>query len=93
MKHLTIVAALEYLAPGAQYTIVDNQITWECDLPQPSDSEIERVGLLIENRISRKNNYPPIGDQLDALYHAGVFPAEMAAKIKAVKDAYPLGSN
>jgi len=33
--------------------------------------------------------YPSIGDQLDALFHAGVFPAEMAAKLQAVKDKYP----
>ena len=33
--------------------------------------------------------YPAIGDQLDALFHAGVFPAEMAAEIQAVKDANP----
>ena len=36
----------------------------------------------------RRMEYPYIGDQLDALYHAGVFPTEMAAKIKAVKDKY-----
>ena len=39
-----------------------------------------------EKRISE---YPPIGDQLDALFHAGVFPAEMAALIQAVKNKYP----
>ena len=39
-----------------------------------------------ENRVSE---YPPIGDQLDALYHAGVFPDAMAASIKAIKDKYP----
>jgi hypothetical protein len=33
--------------------------------------------------------YPPIGDQLDALFHAGVFPVEMAALVQAVKDKYP----
>jgi len=33
--------------------------------------------------------YPPIGDQLDALFHAGVFPPEMSAQIQAVKDKYP----
>ena len=33
--------------------------------------------------------YPEIGDQLDALYHAGVIPADMAAKIKKVKDDNP----
>lgn len=37
----------------------------------------------------RSLEYPSIGDQLDALYKAGVFPADMAAKIKAVKDKYP----
>ena len=33
--------------------------------------------------------YPKIGDQLDALYHAGVFPDDMAAQLKAVKVKYP----
>ena len=37
----------------------------------------------------RKAAYPDIGDQLDSLYHAGVFPDDMAAKLKAVKDANP----
>jgi len=37
----------------------------------------------------RVTEYPPIGDQLDALFKAGVFPAEMAAVIQAVKDKYP----
>ena len=37
---------------------------------------------------NRQPDYPPIGDQLDALYHAGVFPKEMADKLKAVKDKY-----
>lgn len=38
---------------------------------------------------SRLAAYPPIGDQLDALFHAGVFPPEMAAKIQEVKNKYP----
>ena len=40
----------------------------------------------------RRVEYPDIGDQLDALYHAGVFPEDMANKIKAVKDKYPKNS-
>ena len=39
----------------------------------------------------RVQEYPPIGDQLDALFKAGVFPAEMATAIQAVKDKYPKG--
>ena len=42
-------------------------------------------------RMNRMMEYPPIGDQLDALYHAGAFPADMAAKIKKVKDDNPKG--
>ena len=38
---------------------------------------------------NRKPEYPPIGDQLDALFHAGVFPADMAVQLQAVKDKYP----
>jgi hypothetical protein len=39
----------------------------------------------------RAAEYPAIGDQLDALFHAGVFPADMAAVLQAVKDKYPKG--
>ena len=39
----------------------------------------------------RDRVYPSIGDQLDALFHAGVFPPEMAAQLKAVKTAHPKG--
>jgi hypothetical protein len=53
------------------------------NLKHPDPSALETVD---ENR---RMEYPYIGDQLDALYHAGVFPSEMTAKIKAVKDKYP----
>jgi len=42
-----------------------------------------------EWELDRKAHYPSIGDQLDALFHAGVFPEEMADQIQAVKNAYP----
>ena len=42
-------------------------------------------------KFSRVSEYPTIGDQLDALYHAGVFPDDMAAQIQAVKERYPKG--
>ena len=50
--------------------------------------EMDKVAY-IEKRVAE---YPPIGDQLDALFHAGVFPQEMADKIQAVKNKYPKGS-
>ena len=38
---------------------------------------------------ARNRQYPPLGDQLDDLYHAGVFSAKMTAKLKKVKDDNP----
>ena len=40
---------------------------------------------------TRKPLYPDIGDQLDDLYHAGAFSADMTAKLKKVKDDNPKG--
>lgn len=39
--------------------------------------------------VQRRKNYPSFGDQLDALFKAGLFPEDMAAKIQAVKDQFP----
>ena len=56
------------------------------------DAKIEELKVewkAEEWKRKRVSSYPEIGDQLDALYHAGLFPKEMAAKLKAVKDKYP----
>jgi len=39
----------------------------------------------------RAREYPPIGDQLDALWKGGDAAAEMLAKVQAVKTKYPKG--
>jgi len=52
----------------------------------------ERAALaLTKYQRDRAAEYPAIGDQLDALFHAGVFPADMAATLQAVKNKYPKG--
>jgi hypothetical protein len=52
----------------------------------------EQVRLArLKYQSDRAAAYPSIGDQLDALFKAGVFPADMAATIQAVKDKYPKG--
>lgn len=45
--------------------------------------------ILLSYAEKRRIEYPSIGDQLDSLYHSGVFSDEMTATIKAVKDKYP----
>ena len=56
---------------------------------EKSFAEIQRT----QYQIARAAAYPSIGDQLDALFHAGVFPPDMAAIIQAVKDAHPKEGN
>jgi hypothetical protein len=57
------------------------------------EAEIERIKNFehptLEYMKNRHQSYPAIGDQLDALFHAGVFPPEMAAQIQTVKDQFP----
>ena len=48
--------------------------------------ELEKAN---EYKEVREMKYPEIGDQLDDLYHAGVFSADMTAKLKKVKDDNP----
>jgi hypothetical protein len=64
--------------------------------PLPSEDDVivefERVKQYYQNieyQRQRVPEYPSIGDQLDALFHAGVFPPEMAEQIQAIKDKYP----
>ena len=44
-----------------------------------------------EYKYNRQAEYPPIGDQLDALWKGGEAAAEMLAKVQAVKNKYPKG--
>ena len=43
-------------------------------------------------KYKRAAEYPPIGDQLDALWKGGDAAAEMLAKVQAVKTKYPKGT-
>lgn len=45
--------------------------------------------LASDYRALRAAEYPPIGDQIDALFHAGVLSPDLAAQISAVKAKYP----
>jgi len=70
----------------AEYNDLD---CWTDPSTKPTWAEVSADMALEDTRGSRKNEYPNIGDQLDALFHAGVFPEDMAAQIQAVKDKYP----
>ena len=70
--------------------------SWNIDAPEPTEKELEAAWDAYEAneaatayKAKRLAEYPPIGNQLDALFKAGVMPEDMAAQIQAVKDKYP----
>jgi len=73
---------------GVIRDMTPEEIKYREEVEADSKKEQEEYAK-VKYKDDRKEAYPEIGDQLDALYHAGVFPKEMADKIKAVKDANP----
>jgi hypothetical protein len=101
MNSIEIGVAINSLAPTARFRISGEQnwgnVEWLDDTPpnitqEQVETELARlraIEVANQHQPLRKKEYPSIGDQLDALFHAGAFPADMAAKIQAVKDKYP----
>ena len=94
---ITKVDALQSLTPGAAWVLRGDDLEWlDTKQTRPTDAEIAAEVTRLQAEYDAKEyarkrapEYPPIGDQLDALFKAGAFPADMAAKIQAVKDKYP----
>jgi hypothetical protein len=93
------IQAIQSLVPGAEVSVAvhDDSVTWiNYENPPITDEQIaaeqQRLQMIDdwhEYRRNRATEYPTIQEQLDALYHAGVFPPEMSARIRAVKEKYP----
>ena len=79
---LKLYPNIEKIIGDTAYDKDGNEVVYDEALVQ---AEIDKVAYIER----RQAEYPPIGDQLDALFHAGVFPPEMAAQIQAIKDKYP----
>lgn len=96
-KWLARDIALNNLRPDAQWVSRGDEVEWlDTEQTQPTEVELNAEITKVQNDYTakqyqrdRKEEYPSIGDQLDALFHAGVFPEEMAAQIQAIKDKYP----
>ena len=87
-----LVSAQEIIDPvdantkrGPVVTKIDGEkitVTHTVVLKTPED-------LIIDVRDARRSAYPPIGDQLDALWKGGAEMAAMKQKIDDVKSAHP----
>ncbi len=54
-------------------------------------TKLQAAHVATQYQRDRAVAYPPIGDQLDALWKGGAAAAEMLVQIQAVKDRYPKG--
>ena len=71
------------------FDIQGNPVTVDNTLVQAELARLQAEYEAKEYQRKRVLEYPSIGDQLDALFHAGVFPEDMAEQIQAIKDKYP----
>jgi hypothetical protein len=80
--------------PGDRFAWVDRQLTKVFTLRE-EDRVAGELALAEHRRTEyqrqRASEYPPIGDQLDAIWKGGDAAAEMVAKVQAVKSKYPKG--
>ena len=96
---ITLFHAIQSLVPGAEVSVgmYDQKIEWHrpdtapvtLEQIQVEQQRLQQAYDWQEYQRNRAKEYPSIQEQLDALYHAGVFPAAMAARIRAVKEKYP----
>jgi hypothetical protein len=96
---ITLFHAIQSLVPGAEVSVglYDQTITWHrpetapvtLEQIQAEQQRLQQAYDWNEYQRNRAREYPSIQEQLDALYHAGVFPPAMAARIQAVKAKYP----
>jgi hypothetical protein len=85
------------LRPNSEWVLRGDEIEWlDTEQSRPTDAEIATELARLQQEYEDKEyqrkrviEYPSIGDQLDALFHAGVFPSDMAEQIQAIKDKYP----
>lgn len=71
-------------------SIIDDHATKKAEQEAANQAEVDaQTALGAKYESKRQQEYPSVGDQLDALFHAGTFDATMTATLQAVKDKYP----
>ena len=92
---MNIAKAIQYLRPGAQWVLRDDDLEWlDTEQTQPTEAEItaEVARLQAEYEANeyqrqRASAYPSMADQLDKIYHEGI--DAWKAEINVVKTNFP----
>jgi hypothetical protein len=92
--------AIINLRPGAAWSLDGDDysgLEWlDQEQTKPTEQElVEETERVVQEQLrnlyqrKRRLEYPPLGDQLDALWKGGDAAEEMLAKVQAIKDKYP----
>lgn len=88
-----ILDAVTLLRPGTKWNLSGNSLTQAIDdsprVSVPTWEEIQTILDRFDYYDKRAVAYPPIGDQLDALWKGGQAADDMRAVVNAVKTQYP----
>ncbi len=90
--------AILNLSPNANFYVENGVVTWNSlDIEMPPQAKIDAEVIRLqaewdaqEYARNRKEEYPPMEDQLDYMYHNG-FEKWKTDMIDPVKDKYPKG--
>ena len=83
------IAKIVYNDPIEAYDASENPVTLDMGLVPAEIAALEQAEAKVAYRELRAKAYPPIGDQLDALWKGGQDMAEMTAIIDKVKSDFP----
>lgn len=93
---MNIPQILDVIRPGAKWVLTGGTydgLDWQdVTQPKPTLDEIvdgQKQFEATSYQESRRKEYPPIGDQLDALWTGGDAAAEMKKRIESVKAKFP----
>jgi len=76
---------IAYTSGDTAYDVDGNEVAYDKDAVQ---AYVDAHAYIAK----RAAEYPPIGDQLDALWKGGSEAEAMLAKVQAVKQKYPKGA-
>ena len=94
---ITKLEAILSINPNSECVVRGDELEWlSPDITQPTEAEIQAEITRLQAEYdsqeyarNRASAYPPIGEQLDMIYHAGLGGDAFQAAISAVKQEYP----
>ena len=86
--HPTVVKVV-YNDPIEAYDASEKPVAIDMAAAEAEIAKLEATEAKVVYRELRAKTYPPVGDQLDALWKGGQEMADMKARIEKVKAAYP----